>query len=61
MNDTIDIYVINLDKDVDRYTSIETKLKPNRFIRIQGILGKDLDVSQKNDEVMTLSKYIVPK
>jgi len=60
----IDIYVINLDKDVERLEQITQALKPNRFTRIQGILGKELNFSMSSpdvDDVFYTSKYLAPK
>ena len=56
----IDIYVINLEKDVDRLEKITEALKPNQFTRIQGVYGKDLDVTQI-DDVFYTSQYLTPK
>ena len=55
----IDIYVINLDKDVERLTKID-KYLDNKYIRIPGIYGEREDFT-KNDDIFYLSRYLCPK
>jgi GR25 family glycosyltransferase involved in LPS biosynthesis len=52
-----DIYVINLDKDVDRLKKISKYLE--NFIRIPGIYGEQEDFS-KNNDILYLTKYLCP-
>lgn len=53
-----DIYVINLDKDVDRLTKINNYL--DKFIRIPGIYGEHENFT-KNEDILYLSRYLCPK
>ena len=55
-----DIYVINLDKDVDRLKEIEQKLYPNKFIRVPGVYGKEMNF-ENNEDIFFTSRYLVPK
>ena len=55
-----DIYVINLDKDQNRLKEITRHLHPNKFTRIPGIYGADLNL--ENDKEFTkVCKYVTPK
>ena len=47
-----DIYVINLDKHKDRLEDMTNKLSPNKFIRIAGVNGKEIDLNEY-DEILT--------
>ena len=58
MENTFDIYVINLDKDVDRLKKINNYL--DKFIRIPGIYGEHEDFT-KNEDILYLSRYLCPK
>lgn len=55
-----DFYVINLDKDVDRLKEIEQNLYPNKFIRIPGVYGKEMNF-ENNTDIFFTSRYLVPK
>jgi GR25 family glycosyltransferase involved in LPS biosynthesis len=57
---SFDIYVINLDKDTERLHQINEYLTPNSFVRISGVLGKEIDVHDY-PEIFYLSKYLAPK
>ena len=59
MENTFDIYVINLDKDVDRLKKINNYLD-NKYIRIPGIYGANEDFI-KNNDIFYLSRYLCPK
>jgi len=54
-----DIYVINLDKDIERLTKID-KYLDDKYIRIPGIHGEHEDFT-KNDDIFYSSKYLCPK
>ena len=55
-----DIYVINLDKDTDRVKSMTNKLFPNRFMRIAGINGKEIDLNEYDEMLSDYAKKYVP-
>jgi len=55
-----DFYVINLDKDVDRLKEIEQNLYPNKFIRVPGVYGKEMNF-ENNTDIFFTSRYLVPK
>uniref|UniRef100_A0A6C0I0K0 Glycosyl transferase family 25 domain-containing protein n=1 Tax=viral metagenome TaxID=1070528 RepID=A0A6C0I0K0_9ZZZZ len=55
-----EIYVLNLDKDKDRLDEITKKLNPNKFTRISGIYGKNINMDEY-PEVLISSKYLTPK
>jgi len=55
-----DIYIINLDKDVDRLEKITTELRPNLFKRIKAINGNEHDFINEPSIYQT-SKYFCPK
>jgi GR25 family glycosyltransferase involved in LPS biosynthesis len=55
-----DFYVINLDKDVDRLKEIEENLYPNKFIRVPGVYGKEMNF-ENNTDIFFTSRYLVPK
>jgi len=54
----IELYVINLDKDIKRLKDIHHILKPNQFTRIQGIYGQDIDCFE---DIFITSQYLTPK
>uniref|UniRef100_A0A6C0B2K6 Glycosyl transferase family 25 domain-containing protein n=1 Tax=viral metagenome TaxID=1070528 RepID=A0A6C0B2K6_9ZZZZ len=54
------IYIINLDKDVDRLEKITTELKPNTFKRIKAINGNEHDFINE-PSIYKTSKYFCPK
>jgi GR25 family glycosyltransferase involved in LPS biosynthesis len=58
MENTFDIYVINLDKDVDRLKKINNYLE--NYVRIPGIYGANEDFI-KNNDIFYLSRYLCPK
>lgn len=58
MENTFDIYVINLDKDTNRLEKMNKYL--DNFIRIPGIYGEDENFI-KNDDIFYLSRYLCPK
>jgi hypothetical protein len=60
MQPNFDIYVINLDKDTERFERIRNKLAPNHFERVSAIYGEDVDIT-KQENVHSISKYITPK
>jgi GR25 family glycosyltransferase involved in LPS biosynthesis len=53
------IYVLNLDKDKERLDEITKKLYPNKFTRISGIYGKDINMDEY-PEITFSSKYLAP-
>jgi GR25 family glycosyltransferase involved in LPS biosynthesis len=55
-----DFYVINLDKDVDRLKELEQNLYPNKFIRVPGVYGKEMNF-ENNKDIFFTSRYLVPK
>lgn len=55
-----DFYVINLDKDIDRLKELEQNLYPNKFIRVPGIYGKEMNFDD-NTDIFFSSRYLVPK
>lgn len=57
--ENFDIYVINLDKDIERLTKID-KYLDDKYVRIPGIYGEHEDFS-KNDDIFYSSRYLCPK
>lgn len=60
MNNKINIYVINLEKDTERLSEMENKLSPNTFTRIPAIYGNQDDLSKFKSIVIT-SRILTPK
>lgn len=57
---TFDIYVINLDKDKDRLKAMKNKLLPNKFMRIAGINGKEIDLNEYDKTLTDFAKNYTP-
>jgi len=60
MNNKINIYVINLEKDTNRLNEIKDKLSPYTFTRIPAIYGNQDDLSIFKDVIIT-SRVLTPK
>ena len=55
-----DIYVINLDKDIERLKKIKKHLNQTNFKRIPGVYGEH-EIFVNNPDIFYTSKYFVPK
>jgi hypothetical protein len=55
-----DVYVINLDKDVERLKQIKKHLDQTNFKRIPGVYGEQ-EIFVNNPDIFYTSKYFVPK
>ena len=60
MNNKINIYVINLDKDEERLTKIKKALSPNTFTRVPAIYGNQDDLTIFDNVIIT-SRVLTPK
>lgn len=56
----LDIYVINLDKDIERLNKIKQLLNPYTFKRIKAIYGKNIDL-KKVDNLTFFARTFLPK